>query len=114
MRRLLVDTSAWIALYDPDDQYHAAAKRVWKEFASQPVGLLTSDYVLDETYTHLRRRVGLKAAVTLHNVLAHSKVVRILDVDASRTQTAPALPLCRSTACMKRSLLMTIFLKWGL
>ena len=88
MRTVFVDSSAWIALYDPSDQYHAAIVPVWQQLAEESVYLITTDYVLDEVYTHLRRRVGLPACVAFHNLVVSSSVLRVVDVAPSVRQAA--------------------------
>ena len=120
MRQVFVDASAWIALYNHDDQFHAAAKPAWRAFANQSVRLLTSDYILDESYTLVRRRANLKAAVALHDLLVRSKVVRVLEVDASLRADAWALFVkyedkllsytdCTSFALMQKYRLYEVF-----
>ena len=63
---IFVDTSSWCALYDPSDQYHQKATDFWKKLKSQPTRLVTSEYILDETYTLLRLNAGLGAAIAFH------------------------------------------------
>ena len=53
MPAVFVDTSAWFALYVPDDQDHSAAV-TWFEANHRP--LVTTDYVIDELLTLLRFR----------------------------------------------------------
>ena len=53
--RIFVDTGGWVALFVSNDQYHGAARH-W--FNNNSTDLLTTDYVVDETLTLLRKRVG--------------------------------------------------------
>lgn len=56
---ILVDTSAWLALSDLRDGNHDRALETQRLLAGGSLGrLLTTDYVIDETLTLLRRRVG--------------------------------------------------------
>jgi predicted nucleic acid-binding protein len=56
---IYVDTSAWLAISDVRDGHHAAAIRTHSELLTGRFGrLITTDYVLDETLTLLRKRVG--------------------------------------------------------
>lgn len=73
---LFVDTSAWVALIDVSDGCHGQASRFWRSALTEGRQFLTSDYVLDETYTLLRRRRnGLKMAVALHDLIAASEII---------------------------------------
>ncbi|MBU3664410.1 MAG: type II toxin-antitoxin system VapC family toxin [Chthoniobacterales bacterium] len=62
MRRLFVDTAGWMACADRNDVAHRKCTAV--RDAELRVGrlLLTTDYVVDETLTLLRLRLGLRAA----------------------------------------------------
>ncbi|TMB89590.1 MAG: PIN domain-containing protein [Chloroflexi bacterium] len=54
-----VDTSFWVALQFRDDQHHADARSLW---SAHPGPLLTTNHVMGETWTFLRRRAGHGAA----------------------------------------------------
>jgi predicted nucleic acid-binding protein len=59
-----VDTSAWYATEVEDDTNHYSAMEFIKKLITNRYGLLvTSDYVLDETLTLIRKRRGSKAAI---------------------------------------------------
>ncbi len=55
-----VDTSFWIALRYARDDNHPAAAALWTD---RRAALVTSNHVLGETWTLLRRRAGHPAAV---------------------------------------------------
>jgi uncharacterized protein len=56
---IFVDSSAWVALADIRDRHHKAALAFNAELVTGKAGrLLTSDYVLDETLTLIRKRSG--------------------------------------------------------
>ena len=79
MKSLFVDTAGWIACADAADADHevvCGARDNWLEHQGL---LITSDYVIDETLTLLRLRLGLSAAEQWWHTLAASKrVVREL------------------------------------
>ena len=79
MKVLFVDTAGWIACADaadPDHEDACGARDNWLEHQGL---LITSDYVIDETLTLLRLRLGLSAAEQWWHTLAASKrVVREL------------------------------------
>lgn len=81
-RSLLVDASAWVALLDRRDRCHPAARELWRTFLESRRSFLTSDYVLDEAYTLLRRRRnGLRMAVALHDLLGRSRLVEVAQIE---------------------------------
>jgi predicted nucleic acid-binding protein len=52
--RLMVDSSAFMALEDPDDQYHSAAKEFRENFILQyKVELFSTSYIHSEVMSHL-------------------------------------------------------------
>jgi len=55
-----VDTSFWVALLLQHDRNHLQAKAIW---GADPGALLTTNHVLGETWTYLRRRAGHSSAV---------------------------------------------------
>ncbi len=62
-QELFVDSSAWIALADRSDKYHAAAARVYPELLRQYHRLVTTNLVIAETYNLLHRSLGLQPAL---------------------------------------------------
>lgn len=61
---VLVDTSAFHALENRGDLLeHQTAKRVAEKLEADAALLVTTDYILDETYTLLRSVLGHKVAV---------------------------------------------------
>jgi len=59
LSRVFVDTSALIALVVANDSAHASALRVFTRLELQQAALVTSSYVLVETYALIGRRYGL-------------------------------------------------------
>lgn len=78
--RLFVDTSAWLAINDKDDQYHKKAVAKIAEIKNHKIELLTSEYVFDESITIIRHRITHKAAVIFGDSLLDSRIVTILDI----------------------------------
>jgi hypothetical protein len=58
MKKLFVDTGAWIALNNKKDKYYETAVKANKNFIDNGYLYITSDYILDETYTLCRYNVG--------------------------------------------------------
>lgn len=63
-----VDTSALLAVLDADDRMHEAASRAWRKLVTDDEALVTTNYVLVETFAIVQRRLGMTA-------------VRVLDSD---------------------------------
>ncbi len=61
MSNIFVDTSAFLAILDADDDFHAEAKRAWGEVLSSDSSLVTSNYILVETFALVQNRLGLQA-----------------------------------------------------
>ena len=80
--RLFVDTSAWLALNDRNDQYYSRAVTKSTEIKKHRIELITSEYIIDESITLIRYRVSHQAAVIFGNSLLDSNIVRIEDVNA--------------------------------
>jgi predicted nucleic acid-binding protein len=56
-----VDTSAWLAILDADDQHHEEARDCWLGALERDEQLLTSSYVVVETMAVVQRRLGIEA-----------------------------------------------------
>lgn len=78
--KVFVDTSAWIALNDKNDQYHNRAAAKSSEIKRQKIELITSEYIIDESITLIRYRVSHYAAVIFGDALFNSSIVNIMDV----------------------------------
>jgi len=60
-----VDTAALLALLDGDDRFHSLAAAAWRSLLAQDARLVTSSYVLIETYALAQRRLGMDAVRAL-------------------------------------------------
>jgi uncharacterized protein len=60
--KVLIDTSAFYALLDRDDENHEPAKRAWAEIMHEEYELVASNYVVVETLALLNSRIGANAA----------------------------------------------------
>ena len=86
---LFVDASAWVVAFDASDSQHAAAQRFWAEARDSRRRFLTSDYVLDETYTLLRRRRnGLRMATAVHELVESSRVIEVARISEELCELA--------------------------
>ncbi len=68
---IFVDTSALFAVLDRDDQAHESARAAWAGWLSdeREISLLTSNYVLVESFALLQSRFGMEAVRAFHDDL---------------------------------------------
>jgi len=78
--RLFVDTSAWLALNNKNDQYHDEAVSKITKVRQQKIQLVTSEYVFDESITIIRYRISHRASVAFGDALISSNVASIEDI----------------------------------
>jgi predicted nucleic acid-binding protein len=81
-RTIFVNTSGWLALYDANDPHHQLARELWEDLRNQPVRLVTTDYVLDETFTALKMLGSPEAAQAFHQLITNSSILRLFMVDS--------------------------------
>lgn len=70
MSRVFVDTSAILALINPLDESHEAARKAFEKLQAREAPLLTSSFVLVETYALIGRRLGLDAVAAFRRDFA--------------------------------------------
>ncbi len=115
---IFIDTSAFIALLNSDDQFHTAASQAWLTLIDETHQFYTSNYVVLESYALIQRRLGLDAVKDLQTNLIpfcnihwvspklHAVSVSSLFV-ANRRQLS--LVDCTSFAVMRQLGLNTVF-----
>ena len=72
---IFIDTTAFFAVLDEDDQQNASALNFWVNLLEQKSKIITNNYVLLETIALLQRRIGLTAVMDIR------KIVPLLQVD---------------------------------
>lgn len=74
---IFVDTSAWYVLLSEKDVQHPEARGFFREIGGGKWGVpVTTDFVLDETFTLLRVRWGLAPVRRFVDLLRRSPTVR--------------------------------------
>jgi predicted nucleic acid-binding protein len=94
MRRVFFDTSGYIALIDRSDQFHEQAVMLARTIARARLPRVTLNYVLAETYTRTRRKLGHLAALTLGESIQRDAAAGLLSIvyaDAALEREAWAL-----------------------
>ena len=78
---IYIDTGAFISRHLAKDQYHRPSVAFWNVIAKKGESCVTSNFVLDETFTLLGRRGGYAfAAQRARNIYA-SETVKIIRPD---------------------------------
>jgi predicted nucleic acid-binding protein len=62
---VFLDTSAVLALLDADERSHAEARTVWADLLGRAEDLVSTNYVLVESFALVQHRLGLEAVRTL-------------------------------------------------
>lgn len=88
MNLLFVDTAGWTACADEADADHARCVLARDAALEAGMRLVTSDYVVDETLTLLRIRLGLEAALAWWRQIDGSSRVRWERIDGDRFEKA--------------------------
>ena len=91
MKAIFVDTAGWTACADEADPAHSGAVSARDRWLEQGGILITTDYVLDETLTLLRFRLGLNAAETWWAQIEGSSRLRWESIGAQRADAARAI-----------------------
>jgi predicted nucleic acid-binding protein len=89
--KLFVDTWGWLALEDRLEKSHESAARCYKQVITRPGQILTSNFVLDETFTRLFRRRPFHEAVHFAGGLLASPFIRVEPVSDARFRQAFSL-----------------------
>jgi predicted nucleic acid-binding protein len=83
--KIFIDTSAWDAIEDSNDANHELAL-IFKNDLPDNCQLLTTDYVLDETYTLLLLNIGYERTVAFQkNIreLLNSGILAVIHISPS-------------------------------
>lgn len=67
--KIFVDSSFWLALFNKEDALHKQALSFSQDKKFLQAALFTSDHVLDETLTRLKKKVNAKSAFLLFEAL---------------------------------------------
>ncbi len=85
-----VDTSAFLAVLDADDENHETAKKIWTDLLESREGIVCNSYVLVETYALMQHRLGMAAVSAFHEDVFPVLQLEWID-DSLHQQAANAL-----------------------
>lgn len=75
---IFIDTSFFKGLIDLKDDFHGVSVKVWEQIHKDLNPLVTSNFILDETFTLVRVRCGLNTAIDLRErFLAGTRRIKI-------------------------------------
>ena len=84
-RKIFVDTSWFKAFSDPRDDFYKSACEQYKIIKENNIKLITTNYILDESYTLIRKRVGYQSVMDFREMIASLvgtlKLIRIIPQD---------------------------------
>ncbi len=115
---IFVDTSAIFALVDGDDANNKRAKRVWEQFISERKRLITTNYVIVESFSLFQKRLGTDSARDFYQDLCPLMSVQWVDAVAHNAGMAAAVAAsskklslvdCVSFVVMRRLGLQKVF-----
>jgi predicted nucleic acid-binding protein len=115
---VFIDTSALFAVFDRDDEHHAAAAERWRELVDADEALFCSNYVLVETYALVQRRLGIEAVRVLDRDVTPLVEILWIDHDVHRIAVGALLAAgrrdlslvdCASFEVMRRANLVRAF-----
>ncbi|MGA2853671.1 MAG: PIN domain-containing protein [Verrucomicrobiota bacterium] len=77
-----IDTGAFLARYLPSDQHHKVASALWEKVRTTHERCVTSNFVLDETFTLLARRASYSFAAEKARIIYAANSLEILRPDS--------------------------------
>jgi predicted nucleic acid-binding protein len=89
--KFFTDSSGWIALFDPDDKRYVLVHNWMREISEHSHRLVTTDYILDETITHLVATIHHNKAESFAVWVLAQKRIQIVHVDEELWDEALAL-----------------------
>jgi hypothetical protein len=81
--KLFVDTGAFIALADADDENHKAAAAFYRNSKEEGARFVTTNFVVCETMNYLRSRISHQVAVLFRENLNKSGFIEVIRVTPS-------------------------------
>lgn len=70
MNSIFIDSSFWIAVSDSKEKDHNRSLKLLKEFKKNKSLMVTTNFILDETFTLIRKRQGVVRVIGFRDVIA--------------------------------------------
>jgi predicted nucleic acid-binding protein len=88
LRKVFVDTSAFVALRNRAEQEHASARATLGRLVAERASLFTSNYVFAETYTALLVRIGRVEAIEWGRRFRASEAIELVRIEEAVDEEA--------------------------
>jgi predicted nucleic acid-binding protein len=88
LRKVFVDTSAFVPLRNRAEQEHASARATLGRLVAERASLFTSNYVFAETYTALLVRIGRAEAIEWGRRFRASEAIELVRIEEAVDEEA--------------------------
>lgn len=88
---LFADTSAFYVMSDEGDRHHVEARRFWQECIDAREDIVSTNYVVVETFALMQRRLGIAAARRFQTEIVPVLQVEWVDEPTHRVAVAAVL-----------------------
>ena len=88
MKTVFVDTSGFYACLDGSDPFHLQARAAFERAEQERWELVTTNYIVHETWALVQRRLGWEAVETFLNDLLSRCIIEWVDATAHNTAAA--------------------------
>jgi len=78
--KIFVDTSGWVALFNRKDKCYLEAVKLWNALSKEKAYIYTTNYIIDETITLIRRRAGFQISVKTGDSLFESRTIKKITI----------------------------------
>jgi predicted nucleic acid-binding protein len=85
---VFIDTGSWVAIADRNDQYSKEASQLYTDLILKREQLITSDFVLVETFNLLTQTIGSKATISFGNKLKAILFLKVAPVTSTDWEKA--------------------------
>lgn len=93
--KVFLDTSAFLAILNRDDNNHSAAKKLWKELLYSENALISNNYVLVESFALIQRRLGTETVRTFQEDILPLINIEWVDAETHRAGVSAFLAASR-------------------
>ncbi len=92
---IFADTSAFYARLDRDDVNHRKSSGAWREMMGSDEDVVTTNYVLVETFALLQSRLGLRAVRSFQDDIVPVLSLEFVTLETHRLAVATMLAVAR-------------------